>query len=96
MSVSSQSGLSRELFERWAPDKRNGLVITGYCVDGTLARHAMTEPSEITSLSGTRIPLRMSVDYISFSAHVDYTQNSQFIEEVKSPHVVSREGRILL
>ncbi|CAJ0650398.1 11363_t:CDS:2, partial [Entrophospora sp. SA101] len=33
-----QSGLSRELFERWCPDKRNGLVITGYCVDGTLAR----------------------------------------------------------
>ena len=29
-------------------------------------------------------PLRVcrSVDYISFSAHVDYTQNSQFIDEV--------------
>ncbi|CAG8479359.1 5568_t:CDS:10 [Paraglomus occultum] len=87
-----QSGLSRELFERWAPDRRNGLVITGYCVDGTLARHAMTEPSDIPSMSGAKIPLRMSVDSISFSAHVDYTQNSQFIDEVKAPHVVLVHG----
>ncbi|CAG8594431.1 10755_t:CDS:10 [Cetraspora pellucida] len=87
-----QSGLSRELFERWCPDKRNGLVITGYCVDGTMARHAMTEPPEITTLSGAKIPLNMSVDYISFSAHVDYIQNSKFIDEIKAPHVVLVHG----
>ncbi|RIB06583.1 beta-lactamase-like protein [Gigaspora rosea] len=87
-----QSGLSRELFERWCPDKRNGLVITGYCVDGTMARHAMTEPPEISSLSGAKIPLNMSVDYISFSAHVDYIQNSKFIDEIKAPHVVLVHG----
>jgi cleavage and polyadenylation specificity factor subunit 3 len=33
-----QSGLSRELVEMWAPDHRNGVVITGYSVEGTLAR----------------------------------------------------------
>ncbi|CAG8525621.1 41_t:CDS:10 [Acaulospora colombiana] len=87
-----QSGLSRELFERWCPDKRNGLVIAGYCVDGTMARHVMNEPPEITSLSGAKIPLRMEVDYISFSAHVDYTQNSKFIDEIKAPHVVLVHG----
>ncbi|CAG8444126.1 14348_t:CDS:10 [Ambispora leptoticha] len=87
-----QSGLSRELFERWAPDKRNGLVITGYCVDGTLARHAMTEPAEITSITGAKIPRRLSVEYISFSAHVDYTQNSQFIDEVNAPNIVLVHG----
>ncbi|RUS30749.1 hypothetical protein BC938DRAFT_479003 [Jimgerdemannia flammicorona] len=82
------SGLSRELFERWAPDMRNGLVVTGYCVEGTLARHALNEPSEIPSLDGRKIPLRCSVDYISFSAHVDYTDNAAFIDEVKAPHVI--------
>ncbi|CAI2178481.1 14458_t:CDS:10 [Funneliformis geosporum] len=87
-----QSGLSRELFERWCPDKRNGLVITGYCVEGTLARHAMTEPPEIISMSGATIPLRMSVNYVSFSAHVDFIQNSQFIDEIKAPHVVLVHG----
>jgi Cft2 family RNA processing exonuclease len=33
-----QNGPSRELFELWAPDSRNGLIITGYSIEGTLAR----------------------------------------------------------
>lgn len=33
-----QSGPSRELFELWAPDARNGLIITGYSIEGTLAK----------------------------------------------------------
>lgn len=33
-----QSGLSRQLFEAWCTDKRNGVVIAGYCVEGTLAK----------------------------------------------------------
>ena len=33
-----QSGLSRQLFETWCTDKRNGLIVAGYCVEGTLAK----------------------------------------------------------
>lgn len=33
-----QVGPSRELFEYWAPDSRNGLIITGYSIEGTPAR----------------------------------------------------------
>lgn len=33
-----QSGLSRELFESWCTDNRNGVIIAGYCVEGTLAK----------------------------------------------------------
>lgn len=35
------------------------------------------------------IQRRMSVAEISFSAHVDFSQNAEFIELVKAPHVVS-------
>lgn len=49
----------------------------------------MTEPEEFTSLKGVTISRRISVDEISFSAHVDYAQNSEFIEQVKAQHVVS-------
>ncbi|OBZ88252.1 Endoribonuclease ysh1 [Choanephora cucurbitarum] len=87
-----QNGLSRELFERWAPDKKNGLVITGYCVDNTLARQAMNEPPDFQAMDGRKVPLKMSVDYISFSAHVDFTQNSKFIDDVKAPHVILVHG----
>jgi hypothetical protein len=48
----------------------------------------MTEPEEFTSLKGATIPRKISVEYISFSAHVDYSQNSEFIEAVKAQHVV--------
>ena len=34
----TQSGLSRELFEQWCTDRRNGVIIAGYCVEGTLAK----------------------------------------------------------
>lgn len=33
-----QSGLSRELFENWCTDPHNGVIIAGYCVEGTLAK----------------------------------------------------------
>lgn len=38
--------------------------------------------------AGVQVPLRMSVDAISFSAHADYTQTSQFIAALAPPHVV--------
>lgn len=40
-------------------------------------------------MSGQKLPLKMSVDYISFSAHTDYQQTSEFIRALKPPHVVS-------
>ncbi|KAK7692612.1 endoribonuclease ysh1 [Cerrena zonata] len=87
-----QSGPSRELLELWAPDPRNGLIITGYSVEGTMARDILTEPEEIVTLKGNTIPRKLSVDYISFSAHVDYSQNSEFIEAVKAQHIVLVHG----
>jgi cleavage and polyadenylation specificity factor subunit 3 len=33
-----QNGLSRDLFDKWCHDDRNGLIITGFCVEGTMAR----------------------------------------------------------
>ncbi|KZT29191.1 Metallo-hydrolase/oxidoreductase [Neolentinus lepideus HHB14362 ss-1] len=88
------TGASRELLELMAPDPRNGLIITGYSIEGTLARDIMTEPTEIISLKGNPIPRKMSVDEISFSAHVDYSQNSEFIEMVKAQHVVLVHGEV--
>lgn len=87
-----QNGLSRELLELWCPNPKNGLIVPGYVVEGTLAKTILTEPKEITALSGATIPLRMSVEYISFSAHVDFGQNSEFIDILKPPHLVFVHG----
>ncbi len=48
----------------------------------------MNEPEEIMGVKGGTIPRKLSVDYISFSAHVDYSQNSEFIDMIKAPHIV--------
>lgn len=45
-----QSGMSRILLERWAPDQRNGVVMTGYNVEGTMARTILTEPDQIPAI----------------------------------------------
>lgn len=86
------SGASRELLELWAPDSRNGVIITGYSIEGTMAREIQSEPEEIVSLKGVPIPRKISVDEISFSAHVDYSQNSEFIEMIKAQHIVLVHG----
>lgn len=53
----------------------------------------MNEPDDFSAMDGRKVPLNMSVDYISFSAHVDFTQNAKFIDDVKAPHVVSIRGK---
>ena len=47
-------------------------------------------------MKGYTIQRKLSVDYISFSAHVDYSQNSEFMELVKPQHIVSGSGPALL
>ena len=83
-----QSGLSRELFESWCTDKKNTCIVAGYCVEGTLAKQILSEPEEITTMNGTKLPMKMQVHVISFSAHTDYKQTSGFIRELKPPHCV--------
>ncbi|RKP01686.1 hypothetical protein CXG81DRAFT_25654 [Caulochytrium protostelioides] len=88
-----QSGLSRELLEIWSPDRRNGVIIPGYVVEGTLGKAILARPTEIPSLTtGGKLPLRLSVDYISFSAHVDFRENAEFIDDVDAPHLILVHG----
>ncbi|TBU03543.1 subunit 3 of cleavage and polyadenylation specificity factor [Hamiltosporidium magnivora] len=87
-----QSGLSRELFEMWCEDSNNHTIIPGYCVQGTLAKEILTEPEEIDSIKGSKLKLRMGVSYISFSAHVDFIQNAEFIEHCSPQHLFLVHG----
>ena len=84
-----QNGLSRELFEKWCEDERNGIVFTGYSVEGTLAKQVMNKPNEIQSADKKKtLKLNMAVEVISFSAHCDFKQTSHFIKKLKPPNIV--------
>ncbi|KAJ4306708.1 endoribonuclease ysh1 [Collariella sp. IMI 366227] len=105
-----QNGVSRELLERWAPSEKNGVIITGYSVEGTMAKQIMQEPEQIqavmtrSSAGGRRapggdaekvmIPRRCTVQEYSFAAHVDGTENREFIEEVAAPVVILVHGEV--
>jgi cleavage and polyadenylation specificity factor subunit 3 len=56
-----QHGMSRMLFERWAEDPKNGIIVAGYSVEGTLARQLLSSPREVEALKGGMIPLRAQV-----------------------------------
>ena len=87
-----QNGESRRLFEDWCDDPTNGVVLAGYSVEGTLAKKLLSDPEEITCLNGRIKKCQCSIEYISFSAHVDYLQNSEFIRTVVPDNIVLVHG----
>jgi len=87
-----QSGVSRQLFDRWASDPKNGVMIAGYAVEHTLAKEIMAQPKEVVTMEGRRQPLNCLVDYVSFSAHVDFVQNRSFITQVAPKHIILVHG----
>lgn len=89
-----QNGLSRRVLEKWSPDPRNSLILTGYSVDGTMAKNILREPNEIPSVDNPEvtIPRRINVEEISFAAHVDFEQNAEFIDLVNPKTIVLVHG----
>jgi cleavage and polyadenylation specificity factor subunit 3 len=87
-----QSGVSRQLFDRWATDPKNGVMLAGYAVEHTLAKEIQSQPKEVVTLEGRRQPLNCLVDYVSFSAHVDFVQNRDFITSVNPRNIILVHG----
>jgi len=87
-----QSGVSRELFELWAPDKRNGVVMTGYAVQGTMANDLKRDPDNVTLSDGRKMAVKAMLRFISFSAHADYQTTSDFIKQIRTQNVVLVHG----
>lgn len=87
-----QNGLSRELFERWCTNRKNGLVLTGYSVEGTLAKKVLSEPQHITRLDGRQVRRECSVDYITFAAHADFKETRNFVADTNPSHCVLVHG----
>jgi len=66
------------------------------CVVGVGHGHFLLLLLQITSMSGLKLPMKMSVHYISFSAHADFSETSEFVDLLKPPHVVSPSPSLLL
>eukprot|EP01038_Epipyxis_sp_PR26KG_P011446 gene11446-15334_t len=87
-----QSGVSRQLFEMWCDDDKNGVIIAGYTVEGTLANDLLEYPTEIKCLDNRIKPRKCQIEHVSFSAHVDYTQNKSFIKSITPDYIILVHG----
>ena len=86
-----QNGPSRELFVKWAPFEENGVIFTGYSVEGSLAKKVID--SDKTIVVGDQIINReMSVNYESFSAHADFIATREYIDFLQPPNIVLVHG----
>ena len=87
-----QNGMSRTIFDKWASSPLNGVIIPGYTVDNTLAKELFTEPKEIMTMSGQKVPRLLTIHNVSFSGHSDFTHTSKFIDSLKTKRIVLVHG----
>ena len=89
-----QSGISREVLEKWCPEQKNLVLVTGYSVEGTMAKFLMLQPDTIPSYNNpdVNISRKCKVDEISFAAHVDFRENLEFIEQINAKEIILVHG----
>ena len=89
-----QSGISRELFERWCGDRLNGCIVAGYCIEGTIAKEILKRRRELELEDGRVLQVRMEdIHSVSFSAHSDAKQTTEFIRLLAdTKHIVLVHG----
>lgn len=88
-----QNGQSRTLLEKWCHDEKNGVIITGYCAEGTVASNLKKSNNIISMYDDKReIRSKLSVQDISFAAHADCLQTTKFIKKVKPMYVILVHG----
>lgn len=86
------SGMSLEVFKRWATDARNTLIIPGFCVPGTLGARLLAGQRRFEIDRNTRLEVQMHVENMSFSAHADARGIMQLISQCRPRYVMLVHG----
>ncbi|XP_065918918.1 integrator complex subunit 11-like [Dysidea avara] len=85
------AGQSLNLFKNWAEDEKNMLIMPGYCVAGTIGHKVLSGMKKI-EIDKKMINVRMSVQYMSFSAHADAKGIMQLIRQAEPKNVMLVHG----
>merc|ERR1719320_1428580 len=88
-------GLSLQIFGEWCGSEQNMIIMPGYCVAGTVG-HKILNGTRTLDRPGKagKLEVKMSVQYMSFSAHADAKGIMQLISycEPKNVMLVHGEG----
>lgn len=95
-------GVSLEVFRRWCHDPKNMIILPGYCVSGTvgykvLQAHAVNPqgPKKIRISPFEELDVRLQIENLSFSAHVDRKGILETINKTGARSVVLVHGEKL-
>ncbi|KAK6175518.1 hypothetical protein SNE40_013967 [Patella caerulea] len=65
------AGLSLQIFKAWATNELNMVIMPGYCVAGTVGHKILNGQRKIEMENKHMLDVKLSVQYMSFSAHAD-------------------------
>lgn len=86
------AGLSLHIFKKWAPFENNMVIMPGFCVVGTVGHKILSGVKKIEFENRQFIEVKMSVQYMSFSAHADAKGIMQLIQYCEPRNVLLVHG----
>lgn len=86
------AGLSLTIFKKWCTDERNMIIMPGYCVSGTIGHKILNGQKRLEFEKGQVTEVKMSVQYMSFSAHADAKGIMQLITWCEPANVMLVHG----
>lgn len=86
------AGLSLQIFKKWAPNENNMVIMPGFCVVGTVGHKVLNGAKKIEFENRQIVEVKMSVQYMSFSAHADAKGIMQLIQYCEPKNVMLVHG----
>lgn len=86
------AGTSLQVFQKWAPDPKNMVIMPGYCVAGTVGAKVLLGQKIIEVDKYTKFEVNLQVRNLSFSAHADAKGIMQLIRMCEPRNVVLVHG----
>eukprot|EP00095_Tigriopus_kingsejongensis_P004736 maker-scaffold719_size106944-snap-gene-0.30 protein:Tk04736 transcript:maker-scaffold719_size106944-snap-gene-0.30-mRNA-1 annotation:"integrator complex subunit 11" len=86
------AGLSLHIFEEWCSGELNMIIMPGYCVAGTVGHKILNGARKLEFKKGKPVEVKMSVQYMSFSAHADAKGIMQLISYCEPKNVMLVHG----
>ncbi|KAK7865953.1 hypothetical protein R5R35_005018 [Gryllus longicercus] len=86
------AGLSLQIFKKWAPNENNMVIMPGFCVVGTVGHKVLNGAKKIEFENRQVVEVKMSVQYMSFSAHADAKGIMQLIQYCEPKNVMLVHG----
>uniref|UniRef100_A0A4W5NTX7 Integrator complex subunit 11 n=1 Tax=Hucho hucho TaxID=62062 RepID=A0A4W5NTX7_9TELE len=65
------AGQSLQIFNKWAGNEKNMIIILGYCVQGTIGHKIVNGQKQLEMENRQTLDVKLQVEYMSFSVHAD-------------------------